>query len=109
MQRWLGLGIAGIALAACTLSQTDAERGSSVAITYCAPCHRVSSDQSRGTPPEYPGAPSFMDIAARPDTDAVRLDRFMSDLHPPMPTYYLYEDERRTVIAYILSLKNGRH
>ena len=51
------------------------------------------------------GAPSFMDIAARPGVDAPWLDHFLSDVHLPMPTYRLREDERRTVIAYILSLQ----
>jgi len=49
-----------------------------------------------------------MDIAARPNEDAQSLDHFLSDLHLPMPTYRLRDDERRSVIAYILSLKPGR-
>ena len=50
-----------------------------------------------------------MDIAARPDITLASLDRFLSDVHLPMPTYRLREDERREVVQYILSLKPVEH
>lgn len=50
-------------------------------------------------------APSFMEVAARPGTTAESLAHFLTDLHLPMPTYRLSDDQRRAVIAYILSLR----
>lgn len=114
MRRLIGCAVTAAVLTGCTLFQTDADRGSYVAVKWCAECHRVSPDQPSGMQPGhiFPApveAPSFMDIAARPETNAAELDHFMSDLHLPMPIYRLREDERREVIAYILSLKSGQH
>ncbi len=104
------LTAACVALAGCTIFQTDAERGQYVAVKWCSECHRVGPDQPSGVRPGHVlpptvGAASFMDIAARRAVTAEWLDHFLSDLHLPMPTYRLRDDERRTVIAYILSLK----
>jgi hypothetical protein len=44
-------------------------------------------------------APSFMAIVTR-------LDSFLSVPHPPMPGYRFRGDERQTVIAYMLSLRD---
>src|SRR5579863_6082919 len=101
--------VAGV-LAGCALFQSDADRGQYVATKWCSECHRIAPDQPSGMRPGHilepsVGAPSFMDIAARPGVSATSLDHFLSDVHLPMPTYRLSEDERRTVIAYILSLK----
>jgi hypothetical protein len=46
-----------------------------------------------------------MSIAAKPGVDAAELQRFMSELHLPMPTFRLSPEERDDVIAYLLSLK----
>jgi len=113
MRPYIGFLVCAAALAGCTLFQTDADRGRYVAVKWCAECHRVAPDQPSGMrpghilPPQVV-APSFMEIAARPETSAQSLDRFLGDLHLPMPTYRLREDERSTVIAYILSLKPAR-
>lgn len=104
------LFIIGFTAAGCALFQTEADQGRYVAEKWCAECHRVAPDQPSGMrvghvlPPAI-NAPSFMAIAARPETTPESLARFIDDLHLPMPTYRLREDERRQVIAYILSLK----
>jgi mono/diheme cytochrome c family protein len=107
------LAVAAAALAGCAFFQTEADRGQYVAAKWCSECHRISPDQPSGMRPGHVltpsvGAPSFMDIAARPGADAQWLDHFLSDVHLPMPTYRLREDERRGVIAYILSLNPAR-
>jgi mono/diheme cytochrome c family protein len=102
--------VAAGALAACSVFESDAERGHALADRWCAECHRVAPDQPSGSraghllPPPVE-APSFMAIAARPGVDAAYLGHFMSDLHLPMPTYRLSAAEQASVIRYILSLK----
>ena len=107
----LALAVAVI-LAGCIGAggQGDPRRGRQVADLWCSECHRVRPDQPSGARPGHlmpppMVAPSFMAVAARPNTDAASLRRFMTDLHLPMPTYRLSEDEREDVIAHILSLR----
>jgi mono/diheme cytochrome c family protein len=97
------------AVASCTPSVSDVERGRHVADKWCSECHRVAVDQPSGSRPGHVlappvNAPSFMSIADRPGVDAASLRHFLADLHLPMPTYRLYPDEREAVIAYIMSL-----
>ncbi len=99
-------------LSGCTIFQSDADRGHYVAERWCSECHRIAPDEPSGMRPGHVlpppvEAPSFMAIAARPEVDAAWLQHFLSDVHLPMPTYRLTDDERGTVIAYILSLKSG--
>lgn len=111
---WSGLSliVASAAVTGCAFFQSDAQRGEYVAVKWCSECHRVGPDQPSGMrpghvlPPLVQG-PSFMEIAARPAMTAAWLDGFMSEPHLPMPAYRLREDERRTLIAYILSLKRA--
>lgn len=104
--------VAAMALSGCTLFQTEAQRGEYVAVKWCSECHRVGPDQPSGMRPGHilpppVEAPSFMAIAARPAVTAEWLDRFMREPHLPMPAYRLRDDERQTLIAYILSLKGA--
>ena len=111
MRSVIALSLLGISVIGCALFQTDSDRGRYVAEKWCSECHRVAPDQPSGMraghilPPPIT-APSFMAIAARADTTADSLARFIGELHLPMPTYRLSETERREVIAYILSLKS---
>ena len=98
------------ALVACSVFETDSQRGHAVADRWCAECHRIAADQPSGSRPGHVlpppmEAPSFMAIAARPGVDAAYLGHFMADLHLPMPTYRLSATEQESVIRYILSLK----
>ena len=106
------LALGAAVLTGCALFPSDAARGRHVAEIWCSECHRIAPDQPSGARPGHTlpprvAAPSFMDIAARPATSAAALDHFLADLHLPMPTYRLSAEERRQVIAYILSLKPG--
>ncbi len=107
----VSLFFVGALAAGCTLFQTEGERGRYVAEKWCSECHRVAPDQPTGTRvghvlPAPVAAPSFMAIAAKPEVTAEWLTHFLDELHLPMPTYRLRDDERREVIAYIMSLKS---
>lgn len=106
----LGALLIGLGLAGCTLFETEAERGRYVAVKWCAECHRVGPDEPSGMRPGHvlpppAGVPSFMAIVARPRVTAGWLYRFFDEPHLPMPGYRLSEDERRDLIAYMLSLR----
>jgi mono/diheme cytochrome c family protein len=104
--------LVALALDGCALFQTEAERGEYVAVKWCSECHRVGPDQPSGMRPGHVlpppvAAPSFMTVAARPEVTAAWLDRFMREPHLPMPAYRLRDDERQTLITYMLSLKGA--
>jgi hypothetical protein len=44
-------------------------------------------------------------LTQRPYADEAYLERFMGELHLPMPIYRLSQSERSDLVAYILSLK----
>jgi hypothetical protein len=48
-----------------------------------------------------------MQIAPRPYVDEAYLKGFVSELHLPMRTFRLSEEERQDVIAYIVLLKTS--
>jgi mono/diheme cytochrome c family protein len=105
------LPVAAVALlGACSMFQSDASKGRTIADQWCAECHRVAADQPSGSraghilPPPVE-APNFMSIAARAEVDADELRHFMAELHLPMPTYRLSADEQDSLIRYILSLR----
>ena len=106
------LSLVGVAtvLASCALFETDAERGHYVAAKWCSECHRIAPDEASGMRPGHimpppVDAPSFMEVSARSSFSATELDDFLRSVHLPMPTYRLRDDERREVVAYILSLR----
>jgi mono/diheme cytochrome c family protein len=84
-----------------------AARGLEVAENWCTECHRIRPEQQAVERSDIQ-APTFMNVAARPQVDAGYLRRFMEVQHLPMTTYQLDSDERADVVAYILSLKPGR-
>src|SRR5690242_8468352 len=79
--------------------QGDPAAGRTLAGKLCSSCHLVSPDQ-RGPVPD--AVPSFMTIAARPDTTEARLSRVLfSPPHPAMPSPPLDRQQMRDVAAYI--------
>lgn len=104
-----------VVLASCRVSTPDAPatapavtaeligRGLELARTWCSECHRVEPPQPRVRRPREQ-APPFMAIAADPAKDEAYLDRFMQELHLPMPTFRLWPTERAAMVAYIHSL-----
>jgi mono/diheme cytochrome c family protein len=79
------------------------DQGRALALLLCSACHLVSPAQ-RGPVPD--GVPSFMAIAARPETseDGV-LAALIVPRHPQMPQPPLDRRQMRDVAAYILSLR----
>ena len=75
--------------------------GRSLAVRWCTACHVVDANQSKATD----NAPSFRTIAARPDTTADSLDRYLSRAHTLMPDFSLSAPERNALAGYILSLR----
>jgi mono/diheme cytochrome c family protein len=85
-------------------------RGQAIAEKWCSECHRISTDQPSGSraghilPPPV-NAPSFMEIADRPNIDREYLSDLAHEFYTPMPTFRLPKNEQEDVMTYILSLK----
>ena len=80
------------------------QQGRAIAEGVCAECHAV---QERGVRSPNPDAPTFAAIAATPGITTLALTAALQTSHRTMPNIVLQPDERRDVIAYILSLKDG--
>jgi len=91
----------------------DAEAGQALAVEVCASCHAVLPGE--GVDPDPDPLPfqklvplPFEDIANTPGVTETVLTVWLTTSHPTMPDIVLADDERRNVIAYILSLKGQR-
>ena len=80
----------------------DIPNGRNIATTVCAACHMVGKGEFL-SPAD--GAPAFARIAATPGMTSIALSAALLTSHRQMPNIILQPDERRDVIAYILSLK----
>lgn len=86
-------------------------RGEHLARFVCSACHDVAAD--RQIPPTLnPPAPSFVEIANRPDTTAKRIRHFVLTTHwdmktvpVRMPDPMLRREDASAVAAYIMSLR----
>jgi mono/diheme cytochrome c family protein len=92
------LALAPLALPAAAQELTV---GRNLAVRWCMACHVVEPEQSTATD----NAPSFRTIAARAETTARSLDRYLSTGHTLMPDFLLSSQERDALVAYILSLR----
>ena len=77
----------------------DVRQGETLAKRWCAACHVVAADQSRGSAM----APAFSEIATKPDVTAGRLALFLLSPHPRMPDMSLTRAEAADLAAYIAS------
>ena len=77
-------------------------RGAQIAQTICVACHVVARGQ-----PAAPNsqAPPFPMIASTPGMTSIALTAALMTSHRLMPNIVLEPEERRDVIAYILSLR----
>jgi len=96
-------------------SGTDSQltRGRELAEQVCTACHRVAPEQTN-TPLLDPPAPSFMEIANRPGSDAKSLRHFVTRTHwkpgtepLTMPNLSLTPEQAADVIHYLLSLRRS--
>ena len=76
--------------------------GRQIAQTICVACHIVARDQRVSPNSE---APPFPLIAATPGMTSIALTAALLMSHRLMPNIILEPEDRRDVIAYILSLK----
>lgn len=79
----------------------DARQGLAFAQQACAACHAIR--QSQLSP--NANAPTFEAIASVPGMTAIALQASLQTSHRSMPNLILSTEERRNVVAYILSLK----
>ncbi|MFN3658120.1 MAG: cytochrome c [Pseudolabrys sp.] len=82
-------------------SAGDPQAGERMARRWCAACHVVAADQTRGSTV----APPFSAIAAKPGFDESKLALFLLLPHPRMPDMNMSRDEAANLAAYILSQK----
>ena len=78
-------------------------RGTQIAQTICAACHVVARRGQSAAPNSQ--APPFPAIASTPGMTSIALSAALMTSHRLMPNIILEPEERRDVIAYILSLK----
>jgi mono/diheme cytochrome c family protein len=78
----------------------DPVNGERLAKRWCAACHIVSADQTRGGD----NVPAFAAIAKTPGFSAESIGQFLLDPHPKMPDMQLTRDEAKDLGAYIASL-----
>jgi cytochrome c len=80
----------------------DVRRGQALAQRVCAQCHAVRKSQIDSPNPD---APTFPVIAQVPGMTALALTVALQNSHNLMPDLVIEPQERRDVIAYILSLR----
>jgi mono/diheme cytochrome c family protein len=94
--------VAGVVAPGVAQEAGDVAAGRTIATTICVACHVVG----RGEFVSPTGAaPAFTRLAATPGMTSIALSAALQTSHKQMPNIILQPDERRDVIAYILSLK----
>jgi mono/diheme cytochrome c family protein len=83
----------------------DVGNGLAIARTWCAQCHAVEAGETRQ---RADGLPSFVAIANSGRHTADSLRAFLTQPHGRMPDLNLSRQERDDLIAYLLSLREGR-
>ena len=83
----------------------SAEQGLAIARARCAECHLIGKETGRST---NDNAPTFAKIADTPGMTAAALRAALNTSHRTMPNLVVEGDEADSIIAYILSLKDGR-
>ena len=106
---WRTVGLAAVIWFAAAAhghaqDEGDARQGQAFAQRVCAKCHAVRRGQ--GDSPN-PNAPTFPVIAEVPGMTAMALTVVLQSAHNAMPDLVLEPQERRDVIAYILSLRSA--
>ena len=106
------LALAFVVAETGTAAAADAalvEAGRQLSLAICAKCHALGV----GQPPPVlrPPAPTFAEIAARPDIDEAWLRAFLGHPHgservtSTMPPFLLTASQADAAVAYLMSLK----
>ena len=80
----------------------DAIKGREYAARVCAQCHAITADTGRSPRPRVA---TFPTIANTPGMTAQALSIWLTTPHPTMPNLIIELEDRRDVIAYIVSLR----
>lgn len=94
------IAIAALCCAYPVKADDAAARGAKVVDQWCRLCHLRAT-----SPPDPDMAPPYEEIVKRPGRDEAYFVRFLEEDHFPMSIYRLFEDEKRDVVAYLLSLQ----
>ena len=94
------LALALVPLLTCAAFAADASNGETLAKRWCAACHIVAPDQTRGAD----SVPTFASISKQPGFSADRVAKFLMDPHPKMPDMQIGRSEAADLGAYIASL-----
>ncbi len=86
--------------AAASATAADVDHGERLARRWCAACHIVANDQTRG----QDNVPPFATIARMRGLDADKIALLLRDPHPKMPDMQLSRPETEDLAAYIVSL-----
>ena len=83
---------------------SSAERGLGLARQVCSECHAIQAEQL-----QLPNAraPTFLAIATTPGMTSTALTVSLTTPHAGMPMFRLTADQRESIIAYILGLKQA--
>lgn len=81
------------------------QRGRAYAKANCAECHAVEKED-RFSP--EPRAPAFNYLANTPGVSWIALMVWLQRPHETMPDFIIAQHHREDIIAYILSLEEGR-
>ncbi|MFS8039128.1 c-type cytochrome [Xanthobacter sp. AM11] len=98
----LALALLALSHGAAPAAAADARAGAALAQRWCAGCHVVGPEATRGTS----DAPTFPAIAARGgDITAPWLAFRLLDPHPQMPSVSLSREQAGDLAAYFATLK----
>ena len=78
------------------------QEGAATAKLWCSQCHLIAPDSNDAA---LADAPSFYEVANRPEQTRDAIEAYLLDPHPPMPDLNLSSEELKNLSAYILSLK----
>ena len=81
------------------------EQGLAIARERCAECHLTVKENGRSTNEK---APTFGRIANTPGMTATALRAALNTSHRTMPNLVIKDDDVDSIIAYILSLRDGQ-
>ena len=82
------------------------EAGRVFARQVCSPCHAVTAEQASQRVMAI--GPDFQTIANTPGMTTTALRAFLQTPHPKMPNLILTPEQSADVIAFVLSLRDGR-
>ena len=101
---FLSLSLLSVAVPLQAQDAGDRSRGLAIARQVCAECHAV---QAQDLHSPNPRAPTFPTLATTPGMTATALTVALTTPHVGMPMFRLTPEQRSSLIAYILGLREG--